>query len=168
MNLGRTVFAQLLDFIPKYSFQICVDRYQGNRYVKEFSCWDQFLCLAFAQLTYRESLRDIEACLRTQQPKLYHMGFRGRVSRHTLAHANEVRNWRVYADFAQVLIGIARDLYRDEPFGVEYAKPFTCSTRPASIWVCPCFHGLSFVITGAPSNCIRRWTCGAAFRPMFM
>jgi hypothetical protein len=122
MNLGRTVFAQLLDFVPKYPFQICVDRYQGNRYVKEFSCWDQFLCLAFAQLTYRESLRDIEACLRTQQPKLYHMGFRGRVSRNTLAHANEVRNWRIYADFAQVLIGIARDLYRDEPFGVELCE----------------------------------------------
>src|ERR1700730_11128283 len=76
MNLGRTVFSQLVDFLPAYQFQICVDRYQGNRYVKDFSCWDQFLCLAFAQLTYRESLRDIEACLRAQQPKLYHMGFR--------------------------------------------------------------------------------------------
>jgi len=75
----RTVFSQLVNFFPTYQFQICVDRYQGNRYVKEFSCWDQFLCLAFAQLTYRESLRDIEACLRAQQPKLYHMGFRGQV-----------------------------------------------------------------------------------------
>ena len=81
MNLGRTVFSQLVNFFPTYQFQICVDRYQGNRYVNEFSCWDQFLCLAFAQLTYRESLRDIEACLRAQQPKLYHMGFRGQVSR---------------------------------------------------------------------------------------
>ncbi|MGH9438915.1 MAG: IS4 family transposase, partial [Terriglobia bacterium] len=122
MNLGRTVFAQLLDFIPTYRFQLCVDRYQGNRYVKEFSCWDQFLCLAFAQLTYRESLRDIEACLRTQQSKLYHMGWRGTISRNTLAHANEVRDWRIYADFAQVLIGIARDLYRDEPFGEELSQ----------------------------------------------
>jgi Domain of unknown function (DUF4372) len=78
MNQGRTVFSQLVDFLPTYQFQICVDRYQGNRYVKDFSCWDQFLCLAFAQITYRESLRDIEACLRAQQPKLYHMGFRGR------------------------------------------------------------------------------------------
>src|SRR5574337_1911949 len=105
MNLGRTVFAQLWDFIPTYQFQICVDRYHGNRYVKDFSCWDQFLCLAFAQLTYRESLRDIEACLRAQQAKLDHMAFRGHVSRNTLAHANEVRDWRMYADFAQVLIG---------------------------------------------------------------
>jgi hypothetical protein len=122
MNLGRTVFAQLLDFIPTYQFQVCVDRYHGNRYVKDFSCWDQFLCLAFAQLTYRESLRDIEACLRGQQPKLYHMGFRGTVSRNTLAHASEVRNWRIYADFAQVLIGIARDLYRHEPFDQELSE----------------------------------------------
>ncbi len=105
-----------------YQFQICVDRYQGNRYVKEFSYWDQFLCLAFAQLTYRESLRDIEACLRAQQPKLYHMGFRGQVSRDTLAHANEHRDWRIYADFAQILIATARDLYRDEPFGVELSQ----------------------------------------------
>ena len=122
MNLGRTVFSQLVDFLPTYQFQICVDRYQGNRYVKDFSCWDQFLCLAFAQLTYRESLRDIEACLRAQQPKLYHMGFRCRISRNTLAHANEHRDWRIYADFAQVLIAAARDLYRDEPFGVELSE----------------------------------------------
>ena len=122
MNLGRTVFSQLLEFIPTYQFQICADRYQGNRYVKDFSCWDQFLSLAFAQLTYRESLRDIEACLRAQQPKLYHMGFRGQVSRNTLAHANEVRDWRIYADFAQVLIRIARDLYRNEPLGVELSE----------------------------------------------
>ena len=122
MNAGQTVFAQLMEFVPAYQFQICVDRYRGNRYVKDFSCWDQFLCLAFAQLTYRTSLRDIEACLRAQQPKLYHMGFRGRVSRATLADANELRDWRIYADFAQVLIGMARDLYRDESFGVELSE----------------------------------------------
>lgn len=122
MNTGQTVFTQLMEFIPTYQFQLCVDRYQGHRYVKGFSCWDQFLCLAFAQLTYRESLRDIEACLRAQQPKLYHMGFRGRVSRATLADANEHRDWRIYADFARVLIGIARDLYRDESFGVELSE----------------------------------------------
>jgi hypothetical protein len=119
MNLGQTVFAQLMEFIPSYEFQLCVDRYQGNRYVKDFSCWDQFLCLAFAQLTDRTSLRDIETCLRAQQPKLYHMGFRSRVSRATLADANEVRDWRIYRDFAQVLIARARDLYRDAAFGVE-------------------------------------------------
>ena len=122
MNLGRTVFSQLVDFLPSYQFQLCVDRYQGDRYVKEFSCWDQFLCLAFAQLTYRESLRDIEACLRAQQPKLYHMGLRGQVRRNTLAHANEHRSWRIYADFAQILIATARDLYRNEPFGVELSE----------------------------------------------
>src|SRR2546421_8296252 len=122
MNQGRTVFSQLVDFLSTSQFQICVERYQGNRYVKDFSCWDQFLCLAFAQLTYRESLRDIEACLRAQQPKLYHMGFRGQVSRNTLAHANEHRDWRIYADFAQVLIAAARDIYRGESFGVELSQ----------------------------------------------
>jgi hypothetical protein len=122
MNTGQTVFAQLMEFLPTCQFQLCVDRYQGHRYVKGFSCWDQFLCLAFAQLTERTSLRDIEACLRAQQPKLYHMGFRGQVSRATLADANEVRDWRIYRDFAQVLIALARDLYRDEPFGVELSE----------------------------------------------
>jgi hypothetical protein len=111
-----------MECIPHYQFQSCVDRYQGNRYVKDFSCWDQFLCLAFAQLTERSSLRDIETCLRAQQSKLYHMGFRGRVSRTTLADANEVRDWRIYADFAQVLIGMARDLYRDESLGVDLSE----------------------------------------------
>ena len=122
MNLGRSVFSQLLDFLPTSQFQLCVDRYQGNRYVKDFSCWDQFLCLMFAQLTYRRSLRDIEACLRSQQSKLYHMGWRGPVSRNTLAHANEVRDWRIYRDFAQALIRRARDLYRDESFGVDLSE----------------------------------------------
>src|SRR5208282_5592504 len=122
MNLGRSVFSQLLDFLPTYQFQICVDRYQGNHYVKDFLCWDQFLCLMFAQLTYRRSLRDIEAGLRAQQPKLYHMGFRGQVSRNTLAHANEVRDWRIYRDFAQELIRLARDLYREESFGVDLSE----------------------------------------------
>ena len=122
MNTGQTVFAQLMEFIPTYQFQLCVDRYQGHRYVKGFSCGDQFLCLAFAPLTYRHSLRDIEVCLRAQQAKLYPMGFRRRVSRATLADANEVRDGRIYADFAQVLIGMARDLYRDESFGVELSE----------------------------------------------
>jgi hypothetical protein len=121
-ELWPTCFAQPLDFIPTYQFELCVDRYQGNRYVKDFSCWDQFLCLTFAQLTYRESLRDVEACLRTRQPGIYHMGFRGQVSRATLADANERRDWHIYADFARVLIGIARDLYRDESFGVELSE----------------------------------------------
>jgi hypothetical protein len=122
MNTGRTVFAQLMDFLPLQEFRRCVERYQGDYKVQSFSCLDQFFCLAFAQLTYRESLRDIEACLRTQQPKLYHMGFRGRVSRNNLAHANEHRDWRIFADFGQVLIGIARDLYQQEPFALQLAE----------------------------------------------
>ena len=119
MNIGRTVFAQLMDFVPVYEFRQCVERYNGNYKIKTFSCWDQFLCMAFAQLTYRESLRDIEACLRVAKTKLYHMGIRGKVARNTLAHANETRDWRIYADFAQVLIHTARDLYADEDFGLE-------------------------------------------------
>ncbi len=122
MNIGRTVFTQLLDFIPIYEFRQCVERYNGNYKIKTFSCRDQFLCMAFAQLTYRESLRDIEACLRVAKSKLYHMGIRGKVSRNTLAHANETRDWRIYADFAQVLIRIARELYASEDFGLELDK----------------------------------------------
>jgi len=122
MHLGRTMFAQLMDFVPLYEFRQCVERYQGNYKVKTFSCWDQFLCMSFAQLTYRESLRDIEACLRATPSKLYHVGIRGTVARNTLAHANETRDWRIYADFAQVLIRIARALYVSEDFGVELSQ----------------------------------------------
>jgi hypothetical protein len=119
MNTGKTIFSQLMDFLPTYEFRQCVNRYQGHYKVKTFSCWDQFLCMAFAQLTYRESLRDIQACLRGAKQKLYHMGIRGKVSRNTLAHANQVRDWHIYADFAQVLIGKARTLYANEDFGIE-------------------------------------------------
>ena len=119
MDTGKTIFAQLMDFLPVYEFHKCVQRYNGHYKVKHFSCWNQFLCMAFAQLTYRESLRDIEACLRSAQRKLYHMGFRGNVSRNTLAHANQIRGWRIYADFAQILIAQARRLYANDSFGVE-------------------------------------------------
>ena len=119
MNSGRTVFSQILDHLPWYEFQKCVLRYRGDYQQKSFSCWDQFLCMAFAQLTYRESLRDIEACLRSMRGKLYHMGFRGQVARSTLADSNESRDWRIYADFAQVLIRIARPLYAHDPIGVD-------------------------------------------------
>ena len=108
-----------MDHLPRYEFQKCVDRFHGEHQQKSFSCWDQFLAMAFAQFTYRESLRDIEACLRSMSGKLYHMGFRGKVARSTLADANENRDWRIYADFAQVLIGIARPLYAHDPIGVE-------------------------------------------------
>ena len=119
MNAGRTVFSQLIEFLPHQEFQKCVARYAGNRYLKNLSCWDQYLAMAFAQLTYRESLRDIEACLRSVGGKLYHMGFRGKVARSTLADANESRDWRIYADFAQVLIAIARPLYARDPMGID-------------------------------------------------
>jgi hypothetical protein len=118
MNAGQSIFSQLMDFLPAHEFRQCVARYQGDYKLKSFSCWDQFLCMAFAQLTYRESLRDIEACLRANQTKLYHMGIRGRVSRNTLANANSVRDWRIYADFAHLLIRQARALYRDDNFSL--------------------------------------------------
>ena len=119
MYTGRLVFSQLMDFLPKHQFRRCVNRYNGNRYMKSFSCLDQFLCMAFAQLSYRVSLRDIESCLRAMQNKLYHLGIRAKISRSTLAEANEKRDWRIYADFAHMLINTARDLYRDDDFGVE-------------------------------------------------
>lgn len=119
MNTGRTVFSQLIEYAPNKEFQKCVGRYRGDSHLRDFSCWDQFLAMAFAQLTYRESLRDIEACLRFRSVKLYHMGWRGKVARSTLADANESHDWRIYADFAQVLISIARPLYASDPIGVD-------------------------------------------------
>ncbi|MCA1617589.1 MAG: IS4 family transposase [Acidobacteria bacterium] len=118
MNAGKSICSQLMDFLPSLEFRQCVERYKGDHKLQSFSCWDQFLCMAFAQLTYRESLRDIEACLRSQQSKLYHMGIRGRVSRNTLANANSVRDWRIYADFAHLLISRARELYLNDDFGL--------------------------------------------------
>ncbi len=119
MNLGKPIFAQLIKFLLIYEFRQCIQRYQGTYKVQTFSCWDQFLCMAFAQLTYRESLRDIEVCLRARQEKLYHLGIRSPISRSTLAYTNENRDWRIYADFAQVLIQEARSLYLHDSFGVE-------------------------------------------------
>jgi hypothetical protein len=122
MYSGKLVFAQVLDFLPRHEFDKAVRRYRGDHGVRGFSCRDQFLAMAFAQLTYRESLRDIETCLRSVAPKLYHLGFRGNISRSTLADANRVRDWRIYADFAQVLIGRARELYAGEPLGFDLAN----------------------------------------------
>jgi hypothetical protein len=119
MNSGRLIFSQLMEFVPTYEFDRCVDRYRGNFRTRRFSCWDQFLCMGFAQVTYRESLRDIQACLRSVQPKLYHAGFRGRMARNTLAKANENRDWRIWADLAAVLIARARALYADVPVGLD-------------------------------------------------
>ena len=120
MNTGRTIFSQLMDFLPHDNFHQCVQRYNGNHKIKTFSCLDQYLCMAFAQLTGRESLRDIEACLRTFGPKLYHAGFRcKRISRNTLANANQIRPWEIYADFAQTLIATATELYADTDLGFD-------------------------------------------------
>ena len=119
MNSGRTVFSQLVQHLPEKEFQKCVARHHGDSNFRGFSCWDQLLAMAFAQLTYRESLRDIESCLRALQSKLYHMGFRGKVSRSTLADANESHDWRIFADFAQVLITIARRLHACDLMGVD-------------------------------------------------
>lgn len=118
MHTGRTVFSQLMDFLPQREFHQCVHRYRGHYKVQTFSCLDQLLCMAFAQLTYRDSLRDVEACLRAMHGKLYHAGFRSTICRSTLAYANETRDWRIYADFAHVLIGRARPLYAEDDFGV--------------------------------------------------
>ena len=119
MNSGKLVFAQLMEFFPRHDFDKCVRRYRGNLRTRDFSCRDQFLAMAFAQLTYRESLRDIETCLRSVQPKLYHMGFRGPIARSTMADANRNRDWRIYADFAQTLIEHTRKLYHNEPFSLD-------------------------------------------------
>jgi len=119
MNTGKIIFSQVMDYLPMHTFRQCVQKYNGHYKVKSFSCFDQYLCMSFAQLTYRESLRDIEACLRAQQNKLYHMGIRSKVSRNTLANANNIRDWRIYADFAQSLINTARSLYINDDFGLE-------------------------------------------------
>ncbi len=131
MHLGKTVFAQLMDFIPAHEFRRCVDRYQGNRKVSRLSCWSQFLCMVYAQLMGRDSLRDIEICLRALGSRLYHLGLRGSVARSTLADANETRDFRIYADLAQALIQTARPLYAGEDFGVEMdqtAYALDCTT----------------------------------------
>ena len=119
MYEGQTIFTQIMEYLPRQTFTTCIARYKGYHKMKSFSCRDQYLCMAFAQLTWRESLHDIETCLRAHQPKHYHMGFRSGVSRSTLADANTVRDWSIYADLAQALISIARLLYRDEPFGID-------------------------------------------------
>ena len=155
MNQGKSIFSQIMDFLPKHKFGQCVNRYGGNYRVRSFTCFDQFLCMAFAQLTYRESLRDIECCLRAMREKLYHMGIRGKVSRSTIAYANENRDWRIYCDFAQILIHQARELYADDDFGLQldetvYALDATIIDLCLSV-----FPGLVTVRSKAPLSCIR-------------
>ena len=154
MNQGQTVFAQIMEFISHDDFRRCVQRYDGNRSIRRLSCWDQFLAMAFAQLTYRQSLRDIEACLGAQRSKLYHCGFRGSVRRSTLADANERRDWRIYADFAHTLIHMARPLYADTELALDldatvYALDAT--TIDLCLSLSP---GPDTKPTREPSNCI--------------
>jgi len=164
MNQGKLVFSQLTALLPKTTFQRCVDRYGGNHKVKDFSCFDQFLVMVFAQLTYRESLRDIELNLRAHVSRLYHMGLRcNTVSRNTLSNANATRPWQIYADFAQHLIGIARPLYAGESLAVDWTRRSTRSTRRPSTSVCRCTRGHLFANTRRPSSCIRCSICGALF-----
>ena len=137
-----------MDHLPRYEFQKCVGRYHGEYQQKSFSCWDQLLAMAFAQFTYRESLRDIEACLRSMGGKLYHMGFRGKVARSTLADANENRDWRIFADFAQVLIGIARPLYAQDPIGVELDQSFVFDRVTDLDWTTAYFTILDIGLSG--------------------
>ncbi len=140
MNSGQSLFSQLIEHLPIHEFRQCVERYGGNHRVRTFSCWDQLLCMMFAQLTYRESLRDVVACLRSQQRKLYHAGIRGKVARSTLADANEQRDWRIYADYAQRLIAEARRLYADEDLGIDLTNTvyaLDSTTIDMSLSLCP-------------------------------
>ena len=123
MHSGKTVFKQLLQFLPRYEFNLCVSRYRGEHWVKKFSTYDQFLCLAYAQMAGRESLRDIETCLNSHQEKLYHIGFRGDVSRTTLADASERKDWRIFQDFGRVLISMAQKEYQSDSIAVELTQP---------------------------------------------
>jgi hypothetical protein len=158
MHTGKLVFAQLMEHLPLTTFRRCVARYSGHHKVKRFTCLDQYLSMAFAQLTFRESLRDIEACLRAQSSKLYHLGIRSDVARNILANANATRDWRIYCDFAQSLIAIARRLYANESFGVDLKIPSTLWTPPPSICACRCFRGRRSARPRRPSSCTRFWT----------
>jgi Domain of unknown function (DUF4372) len=167
MNQGRTVFSQLISFLPDREFRRCVERYQGDLRLRGFTCWDQYLAMAFAQLTYRDSLRDIEACLRSLQGKLYHLGFRGKVARSTLADANESRDWRIFADFARRLIATVRGLYVREPMGVDLEQTLYALIRQPSICVWLRFRGPDSGDAKLPSRYTRCWTCAATFQRLF-
>jgi hypothetical protein len=165
MNSGRTVFAQLIEYLSHKEFQRCVARYGGDRYAKKLSGWEQFLAMAFAQLTYRESLRDIEACLGAVGSKFYHMGFAATVARSTLADTNENRDWRVFADFAQVLLGIAGRSMPANRWASIWIKACMRWTRRLSISAWNSFPGPSCASIRLPSRCTRYWTCAATSRP---
>lgn len=150
MNLGKTVFRQLLQYLPRHEFNVCVHRYCGECRVQKFTTFDQFLCLAYAQLSGRDSLRDIETCLNSHKEKLYHIGFRGDVSRTTLADANERRDWHIFEDFGQVLISMAQKLYRNEPLAIELKQPLFAQPLTS---VFRCFLGQNSVRPRHLSRC---------------
>jgi Domain of unknown function (DUF4372) len=160
MYAGQLVFAQLMDFLPRHEFNACVRRYDGDRRSRGFSCRDQFLCLAFAQLTFRESLRDIETCLRAVPSKLYHAGFRGAISRSTLADANRVHDWRIYADFAQAPISHARKLYANEPLSTMLAETvYALDSMTIDLCLRASFRGPDSAVARERSSCTRCSTC---------
>ena len=161
MPPGRTVFAELMTHVSPRKFQTCVARYAGDYKSSQFSCWDQYLCMAFAQLTYRESLRDIEACLRAVQSRLYHVGIRARIARSTLADANETRDWRIYADFAQGLIRTARDLYVNDPLAVDLANTVYALDATIIDLCLSVFPWRVIAVVTPPSSCTRSWICAA-------
>lgn len=163
MYSGKLVFSQLMDFLPMHQFRRCVNKYDGNRYMKSFSCLDQFFCMAFAQLSYRESLRDIEPCFRAMHNKLYHLGIRSKISKSTLADANEKRDWRIYAEFAHALINIARPLYSKEDFGVELDETIYALDSSTIDLCLSLFPWARFRKEKVPSSFTRYWTCEAAF-----
>ena len=165
MYAGQLVFSQVMEHLPMHTFRRCVQRYRGNRHVKSFTCLDQFLCMAFAQLTHRESLRDIEVCLRAHQDKLYHMGIRGRVSRNTLAHANKTRDWRMYAEFAQALIRIARPLYAKEDLGLDIdGTVYALDSSTIDLVSVGLSVGAVSVHQVLRSRCIPCWICAVTYR----
>lgn len=165
---GKLVFAQLMEFALWYAFRRLVEKYRGDFHVLSFTCLDQFLCLAFAQLTYRENLRDIEACLRAQDSKLYHLGIRGSISRSALSDANEGRDWRIHFEFAQALIRIARRLYASEALAVDLNETVCARSIPRrSTCVWPCFSGHRFATPRLRSSCTRCSICVAPFRRSF-
>src|ERR1043165_1882381 len=168
MNEGRTVFAQLMDCLPKYEFDKCVRRYGGNVRVRSLATYEQFLVMAFAQLTWRESLRDIETCLRALGSKLYHSGIRKPTARSTLADANEKRDWRIFADFARILIEQVSQLYADEPW-VPNSPPLpTPWIPPPSIFASRCFPGPSSGVTMRLSKCMPCSRCAALIPPWLL
>jgi hypothetical protein len=172
MNEGKTVFSQLIGYLPDRDFRRCVARYGGDRYAKKLSCWQQFLAMAFAQLTYRESLRDIEACLGAVGPKLYHMGFGSAVARSTLADANESRDWRIFADFAQVLIRTAIQLYENDSTGIRHYGLLSnrfrkqCLPLAQKLLAADNRYPLSRPAPKDPTEATPLWNCPKCGRPM--